>query len=276
MRAGTDGASPHPGVAWMDDEALVPLPHAHDLQGGGLLVELLSARHAAERRERLRAALKAAGFEWLAYGRMRMQGGMPVATSFFPAYAHPDWTALYFGERLYEADFRHVEAAPCGLPRAWALEQMAERGLGPEAAPRQRGFVQLLCASGLRRGVFMNLASPGGRHERTVVSLSSSLPGPLTIGQATLGQAVLLALAVHEFLSVHVSTGSAGAAPGPLSPVQEDILRRLALGESDRQISQHLQLSAHTVDYHLRCLRRRFGARNRAQLVCAALEASGT
>jgi DNA-binding CsgD family transcriptional regulator len=68
---------------------------------------------------------------------------------------------------------------------------------------------------------------------------------------------------------------AADAAPAaapvpPLSRTQRDVLRCLVRGMADKEISAHLQLSTHTVDYHLRQLRKRFGARNRVQLLLAS------
>lgn len=63
---------------------------------------------------------------------------------------------------------------------------------------------------------------------------------------------------------------AAAAAPAPtLSRTQQEVLRCLVRGMADREISEHLKLSPHTVDYHLRQLRKRFGARNRVQLILA-------
>jgi DNA-binding NarL/FixJ family response regulator len=56
-----------------------------------------------------------------------------------------------------------------------------------------------------------------------------------------------------------------------LSSVQEDILRCVAGGLSNKEIARNLLMSSYNVDYHLRCLRRRFSVCNRAQLVRAAL-----
>lgn len=62
----------------------------------------------------------------------------------------------------------------------------------------------------------------------------------------------------------------AAAPVPPLSRTQQDVLRCLVRGMADKEISAHLQLSPHTVDYHLRQLRKRFGARNRVQLLLAS------
>ena len=56
--------------------------------------------------------------------------------------------------------------------------------------------------------------------------------------------------------------------------MQREILRGLALGQSDKEIAYRLNLSAHTVDYHMRRLRQRFAVRNRVQLAHAAARGS--
>jgi DNA-binding CsgD family transcriptional regulator len=55
-----------------------------------------------------------------------------------------------------------------------------------------------------------------------------------------------------------------------MSDRQQSILVQLLQGRSDKEIAYRLELSAHTVDYHMRQLRRRFAARNRVQIVSAA------
>ena len=59
-------------------------------------------------------------------------------------------------------------------------------------------------------------------------------------------------------------------APPVLSRTQQEVLRCVVRGMADKEISAQLQLSPHTVDYHLRQLRKRFGARNRVQLLLAS------
>ena len=59
-------------------------------------------------------------------------------------------------------------------------------------------------------------------------------------------------------------------APPVLSSTQQEVLRCVVRGMADKEISAQLKLSPHTVDYHLRQLRKRFGARNRVQLLLAS------
>lgn len=59
--------------------------------------------------------------------------------------------------------------------------------------------------------------------------------------------------------------------PEELSPAQGDILRCVASGLSNKEIARKMLMSPYNVDYHLRCLRKRFLVRNRVQLVRAAM-----
>jgi DNA-binding NarL/FixJ family response regulator len=57
-----------------------------------------------------------------------------------------------------------------------------------------------------------------------------------------------------------------------LSPVQRSILRCVARGLSNKEIARSLVMSPYNVDYHLKCLRKRFSVRNRVQLTRAAMD----
>ena len=90
------------------------------------------------------------------------------------------------------------------------------------------------------------------------------------------GQALMLSLSVLDHLSRYARTQAAPPVArtemSGMSATQQDILEHLLQGRSDKEIAYRLHLSAHTVDYHMRQLRRRFAARNRVQLVNAATQ----
>jgi DNA-binding CsgD family transcriptional regulator len=234
------------------------------------MARLLQAQDSAERQQVVRGMLQAIGFEWLAYGTVTLQMGVPVPRMFFSSYANAGWADTYFRERLYEADFRHRDASPSGLPRVWELDEVVHPGTAFALGPAHRRFAERLHASGMRSGVFMSLPSTAGPQERTVISLSSSTAQRGWIVDSVLGQAVMLALCLHEFLGARLPAAEPTAPETTLSPMQREILRGLALGQSDKEIAYRLNLSAHTVDYHMRRLRQRFAVRNRVQLVHAA------
>lgn len=56
-----------------------------------------------------------------------------------------------------------------------------------------------------------------------------------------------------------------------LPRVQREILRCLLRGLSNKEIARDLVLTSYNVDYHLKCLRKRFAVHNRVQLVGTAM-----
>jgi DNA-binding CsgD family transcriptional regulator len=262
-------------MTWMTDEALAVAEAPAPRGRAQLMARLLEAQDSGERQQVVRGMLHTLGFEWLAYGTVRLHMDVPEPRLFFSTYANPGWADTYFGHRLYEVDFRHRDASPSGLPRVWELDEVVHRSTALTLGPGHRRFAEQLHASGMRSGVFMSLPSTAGPQERTVISLSSSSAQRGWIVDSVLGQAVMLALCLHEFLGARLPA-AAGAAPSQeaLSPMQREILRGLALGQSDKEIAYRLNLSAHTVDYHMRRLRQRFAVRNRVQLVHAAARGS--
>ncbi len=262
-------------LMYTDEQLQVVTDHRRG-HASSLVGHLLDASSSAARQSLMRGMLNAIGFQWLAYGTVELEHGEPVPTSFLTSYAHPLWTALYFRESFHEVDLRFAEASPSGLPLAWDIDDLIVRASAPDMTGRHRRFTQELRDHGLRSGVFMTLVSPARPQERTLISMSSGAPQRGWIVDSVLGQAVMLALCLHEYLTLHVRLSEETPETRPLLPVHREILRCLALGYSDKEIAYRLQLSAHTVDYHMRQLRRRFNVRNRVQLVKAAIGRAGS
>ena len=59
-----------------------------------------------------------------------------------------------------------------------------------------------------------------------------------------------------------------------LSPTKQKIIRLLARGFSDKEISQHLQMSPRTVQTHINSIILGFNARNRINMVAIYMEAN--
>ncbi|AKJ32066.1 hypothetical protein AAW51_5375 [Caldimonas brevitalea] len=236
--------------------------------------DLIAARTGEERQRLVRGMLHAIGFAWLGYGSVAQQHGKATPLTFFTSYAHPEWTQRYFSQRYHDLDTRHHDAPCSSLPLVWDLDDLkASDGRGPMAG-RKRRFLDELADCGIGSGVFFSLASPTRVQERTVISLMSSAPNRRWIMDSVLGQALTLALSVHEYLSQHRRLPETHAGlRAEMPPMQQHILNFLIQGQSDKEIAYQLQLSAHTVDYHMRQLRRRFSVRNRVQLVKAAMQA---
>ena len=67
-----------------------------------------------------------------------------------------------------------------------------------------------------------------------------------------------------------IASSSPGEPIEPLTPREQEVLRLLADGASNREIAEQMSMSVHTVAYHLRQLEKRFDALNRVQLAYIA------
>jgi DNA-binding CsgD family transcriptional regulator len=266
---------------YSDDRRTSPDAGRREQRATAVLAQLLDAPDHAARQAFMKRELRAIGFEWLGYGTVEDRRGSLRALSCLTSYANEAWTRRYFVQRYHQVDTRAHDAPGSGLPLVWDLEALAQsqcrqpmRGEGDrDIAARRRMLLEELEANGIRSGIFFRLATPGQMHEHTFISLESGTPGRRWIRDDVVGRALMLGLCVHEHVSRHVQKSAvAAAAMAPMSATQQSILEALLLGRSDKVIAYALGLSSHAVDYHLRQLRRRFGVRNRVQLVSAAAD----
>jgi DNA-binding CsgD family transcriptional regulator len=252
-----------------------------------LLADLLAAPGAAERRAVLQRALHELGFDALGYTRMRWLHGRPRPLAACTAHSDGSWAHHYFAQGYQDVDPRLQEIAASALPCIWDVDHLLQRaaaagpqgtvpGAAQDGPARLQRFVAELRDTGARSGFMVAMSGPGP-DERSCVSLRSPLAGTQRFTEALLGRTLTLAYCVHGFYSRYATpaapAAAQAAAPAPrseLPPVQADILRNLAMGLCDKQIAARLNLSAHNVDYHMRQLRKRFGVRNRVQLLESA------
>ena len=271
--SGGEGWGHDAGVVFYGESQLTPLAGTCHAGTPHTVGELIAARSPVERERLVRRMLRELGFDWLGYGTVMQQRRTSRITHFFTTYANAAWTERYFAERYHEVDSRLIDAPRSGLPLTWDLDDLASRGPSRHGGGTSRRFLKDLGDNGLRSGLFFQLPSPTWPHQHTVISLSSSRPDRGWIADGVLGRALTLGMCLHEFLSTHVERRPAAVAPGgqkEISALQQRILQCLSRGQSDKEIAHGLQLSSHTVDYHMRQLRRRFGVRNRVQLVSMA------
>lgn len=262
-----------------DEQAFLPRrtrPRA--ARGPGIVAELLEASSVAEREQLMRRMLRAIGFEWLAYGAVSLQNGRPLPLSFCTSYANPEWTQRYFSQGYHELDSRQLVLPASGLPLAWDVGDIEavppDPFAGKQAAAMRKQFAAGLRTCGIRSGLLFRVGSPSPGNEYTVVGLQSKASRDHWYSDSVVGQGLILGLSLHEYLSLGSTLppelSEASIEMSAMSSRQQYILELLLQGRSDKEIAYKLKLSAHTVDYHMRQLRRRFAARNRVQLVTAA------
>lgn len=268
---GADAADAASFVLLFDEPpVVVPVSRPAAPAAPSLLLQLLAAEHAMARREIVAGLLHDLGFASLTYGRIGMVRGEPVPTAFCVAHGDGDWVRRYFARRYHVIDPRLASALRSTLPCPWSV-----KGLLAGAEPGRRGddlrqFAEALTRADMPAGVMFAMPGPGA-DERSVVSLVARKDQGAPATDAQMARVVMLAMCLHEFYTRYVNWPREEPGPAPtLSDRQDQILQGLARGLTDREIAQALDLTMHGVDYHLRRLRERFGARNRVELVQAA------
>jgi DNA-binding CsgD family transcriptional regulator len=209
------------------------------------------------------------GFDWMDIDDVDVATGdggpLPLACDM----AHARWTKQYF-ERGYSAcDPRRSALARSSLPCIWALDRLHVDGIAFDASPdRLREFLGGMERHGLRSGVFFAVPRENFSR-RCCVSLAAARDGSGWMDAGCLGAVLTLGMALSRVLE----SMPGGAVPEvgtdeviELTAVQRVILTCLQSGMSDKQIAYELNVSRYNIDYHMRQLRRRFGARNRVQL----------
>jgi DNA-binding CsgD family transcriptional regulator len=271
--------TPRPSGVTLYGEADLVL--SSDPHSGGLsrlMRDLLAATSARQREAVVRERLDEMGFEWMGYYTVAPQPGGAVRRAFLTTYANRDWIKRYFDEHYDDVDPRLVRQPRSTLPLAWDISHL-DGCLDAAPAPRTRRFINELQDSGIYSGVFMRVPAHAQAGEQAVISLESSAPNRRWIGDRVLGDALAFGLSLHDYMSQHVRIPAAapaggnpacGTCAGGLPALQQAVLKHVVHGLTDREIARQLQVSEHTVDYHLRQLRQRFAVHNRVQLVSAA------
>jgi DNA-binding CsgD family transcriptional regulator len=234
-----------------------------------MLDDLLSAPGSQERQRLVAGILRSMDVDWLSYGRMQVVPNGLVPLAYCTTHGDAAWHRRYVAEAYHEVDPRIRLALASSLPSTWTLAELAQAA-GPE--PKAQRFLHDLQATGMRSGVILALPGPQPQ-ERTLVSLLSRADTVVCGASDTrLGQVLMLGMCLHEFYTRYAPPPlDAADVASDLTRTQRAILQCLMRGMADKQIASCLALSPHTVDYHMRQLRKRFGARNRTQLMPAAL-----
>jgi DNA-binding CsgD family transcriptional regulator len=237
-----------------------------------LLERWLAAASPDVLRRQVADALRALGFDWMSLASIDWRDGTPVATRLLCSHAHARWTEAYFGEGRAWADPRLPLALASALPLAWSIDRPDAWLDTALATPEQLRFPALLRDAGIGSGLIVQVRGTDQSNGRSLVSLSARRADIEWMNEAVIGRVMMFARCLHELCTVRRGVAPAHDTPaandGALaSPTRREILRHLAQGRSNKQIAYRLQLSADTVKYHLRELRRHFNVRNRIELL---------
>ncbi|WP_158244311.1 helix-turn-helix transcriptional regulator [Trinickia dabaoshanensis] len=233
-----------------------------------IAADLARAHSPHERKQLLRIALRAIGFDWFCYCRLTRLGQIVNRARYFDLCSPPGWAQRYVDQRYFDLDPRMAFACRHDWPLVWdhgTLRTESAIATG-EMNERMHRFLQDADGFGTRSGIAFGLVDPNS-FEHSVIIFSSINATSEWINDRIVGQAYALGLGVHAFLAEHM----ASMAQTPmLSDLQRRILNFTASGLSDRAIAQQLNMSRSNVDYHMRQIRKKYGVLNRVQLAYLA------
>ncbi|MCW7537055.1 LuxR family transcriptional regulator [Aquabacterium sp. A7-Y] len=233
-----------------------------------VLAELCAAEDFVDRRRVVHSALAALGLSTLGYICMTWIGKTPTPLAACTAHEDPGWVRRYIARHHCRVDPRLRHAASAALPLMWQTEGLAMLSADARPSAALLEFIAELGATGTGSGLTLSLPGDSGR-ERYFITLTSSADTTDML-RDVLGPAVVLALAVHDFYTCHCALPTHAKLRGaPLTPLYRRIMQALLQGLPDKEIAATLALTRSNLDYHMRQLRKRFGAHNRLQLLQA-------
>jgi DNA-binding CsgD family transcriptional regulator len=260
----------YPDIHWFDEGDLLAV-NGQDPCGTDthIATELSMASGAEENARLVRTMLRLIGFDSMRYSTLRFGPTGDIERIYLLRNGVDRPGSGYLQEERYRYDPRYAAVMASRAPYRWDLPQLTRAWRAAGAADPFRDSLCRLDAAGVRSGLVFAIRT--SRSDLcSVVSLSSDQPNRGWISDSHIAQALALGLSIHQRCSGYVRSRETDPALSGLSPTQTRILSLLCAGMADKEIAHRLQTTPHTVDYHLRRLRERFGASNRSQLVFRA------
>jgi DNA-binding CsgD family transcriptional regulator len=245
--------------------------------GTSLVQQLRDAPTPAHRRLLVQGMLGMLGFDWLCYWRLTRIGDSLTRALYYPEYSIPGWAERYVAEKYIDVDPRIAYACANESPLVWDLPLLLEEAAAARSHAAPTRFERLIDdaqAAGMRSGVTFGVIGARSRRHH-VLTLSGTNPTKQWITERVVGAAYVLGLAVHAFLGECPEPDLPDSHARSITQVQQQILSALKTGMSDQDIARQLSMSRYNVDYHLRILRKHFGARNRVHLAYLAGQRDG-
>lgn len=235
----------------------------------GLAADLAHAPDSAERQARMSKAIQHAGFDWLCYWRIVRVGEIVSQAAWFDTYSPRGWPERYSREQFFDIDPRLTQACRFESPFAWDSDALLLPSSTSRRDEKVRHLGKAMGQIGLKSGLCFGIPTRNAL-EHCVIILSSSQQGSSWIADAKIGEVYAIGVGLNEFIEERARNLLPTIDAPQLNGLQHAILRHVTEGLSDREIAEHLSISAHNIGYHLRQLKKIFNAQSRVQLAYLA------
>ena len=264
-------SSTHCEIRYIDEMDVTPIARAEEAGDATFLAaELGAARTTDERIRMIRGILNIIGFSGLSYAALKLDARkQPEHAYVLRNYLSTDLLprALEGGYLLRDPHMRR--AFESSRPHVWDMRSLVNASRKDGIDPPLRRFFDGMRENGLASGLAFSLPIP-----RTSMRALIMFAGPPEhcewITDSVIAQAIGVGLSLHQRCAAYVQAICRQESASGLSQLQQRILGAVVVGMSDKAIAARLNTTVHNVDYHLRQLREKFGARNRSQLAFLA------
>ncbi len=229
---------------------------------------LAAQRTGSARGSAVSAFISLLGFDTIAYSTI-FHRHAHTRIAYLPEHyvLRPYWDR-YFSERYDEIDPCLYYARRSARPFKWELKALSRMTSAASAArddARGRALSMAMARHGMNSGVTLVLAT-ARRDRYSIVSFFSRNLSSDWISPSLIDETTALALGIHETMSPCVSRLLDAHAMRAGEGIQRSILACLASGMSTKEMASMFRMSVPNVEYHIKRLRTRHEAFNRAQL----------
>ncbi|WP_316013643.1 LuxR family transcriptional regulator [Roseobacter sp. HKCCA0434] len=208
------------------------------------------------------AYMQAQGADKMSYHHFRAGDGarIDIMADGFPE----DWVCEYISDELYKVDPIPELAAQMTRPFRWS-----DTARLASLARRQRDYLETMQDRGIGDGLAIQVFGPGLRNGYVGLGFPQ---GTVPSSARVISELQMAAQVAHQRYC-EMTDNEVWQRP-ELSPREREILRWIARGRSNSQISQVLNISPHTVDAHLRKIYDKLGVTDRTSAAIVGLGSS--
>lgn len=258
-------------IRYIDELDIAPLARADETGDATFIAAELGAAPTADERVRMiRGILNIMGFSGLGYAALKLDAQkQPEYAYLLRNYLPPDLLPQLLEGGYLLRDPHMRRAFESSRPHVWDMRSLVNASRKDGIDPPLRRFFDGMREHGLASGLAFSL--PIARTSLRALILFAGPPAHCEwITDSVIAQALGLGLSLHQRCAAYVQAICRQDSVHGLSQLQQRILGAVVVGMPDKAIAARLGTTVHNVDYHLRQLREKFGARNRSQLAYLA------
>lgn len=261
-----------PRIHYVDESAVEPMLRSDELGSETrLAAEFGAAADLGELTRLVGSVVHVLGFRRLAYLTVRTDAHGRVDRIYLLRNAFaPSLMQRMMSTGMLERNARLRTVLTSQLPQRWELKTLMRTSGASQFADEDRQLLHEMREKGFLSGLAFGLPISNTSMRSILILASQRESAADWLTEDVIVQCLTFGSSLHQRCAAYLRAAQRQEAFGLLSPLHQQILDWLVLGLTDKEIAARLDMSAHTVDYHLRQLKERYGARDRSHLAFIA------